>query len=611
MALLGVQDISLRYSGATILDQVGFQIEPGEKVCLIGRNGTGKSSLLKIIQGEMSPDGGLISRQQGVRSAYLPQEVPQDLHGRVADLVEQGLNHAQGRRTPQQEEDWWKSHQVDLVITRMSLDPEAEFQNLSAGMKRRVLLAQGLVSDPDLLLLDEPTNHLDIVSITWLEDFLSQFEKTLLFITHDRMFLRRLSNRILELDRGRLYDWACDYDTYLQRKQDALNAEASENARFDKKLAQEEVWIRQGIKARRTRNEGRVRALKQMREIRKQRRQIQGNVRMQIQEAERSGDLVMEVNDISFAYDNKPIVSNFSSIIMRGDKVGIIGPNGSGKTTLLHLLLGDLQPQQGFVHAGTKLEIAYFDQLRAQLDESKSVVENVGDGSDTVRVNGKPRHIYGYLQDFLFTPDRAKCPVGILSGGERNRLLLAKMFTKPSNVLVLDEPTNDLDMETLDLLEEMLIDFEGTLLIVSHDREFLNHVVTGTISLEGNGQVKEYVGGYDDWLRQRKVESAEAAAQREEKRKETSKPQPEKKRLTFREIKEREEQKRELESLPHRIEELEAEQQTIHDLMSQPAFYQQKPEEILKAQNRLKELEQILAETYRRWEQLEILLAGI
>ena len=451
----------------------------------------------------------------------------------------------------------------------MNLDPHAPFETLSAGLKRRVMLARGLVRDPDVLLLDEPTNHLDIEAIGWLEEFLLRHGGTLLFVTHDRMFLQKLATRIVELDRGSLIDWSCDYVTFQKRKQAALEAEAGQWAEFDKKLAREEVWVRQGVKARRTRNEGRVRELEKMREARRARRERQGSVRMRAQEARRSGKLVIEAEAVSYGYGTEaPVIRDFSTLIMRGDKVGIIGPNGSGKTTLLRLLLGELPPQQGEVRHGVHLEVAYFDQLRAQLDEDKSVFENVGDGNDTILFNGKPRHIMGYLQDFLFSPERARSPVRILSGGERNRLLLARLFTKPSNVLVMDEPTNDLDTETLELLEELLLDYPGTLLLVSHDRTFLNNVVTSTLVLEGEGRVGEYVGGYDDWLRQR---PPEAAGKGGKDRRSTGKAAPRARTPPNPEL----QGTARARSPAAAIESLEAEQAALYQTLSDPSFYRQ------------------------------------
>jgi ATP-binding cassette subfamily F protein uup len=498
----------------------------------------------------------------------------------------------------------WQLHrEVESVITRMNLDADADVAALSAGMKRRVLLAKALVRNPDILLLDEPTNHLDIDSIRWLEDFFLRYDRSILFVTHDRAFLRRVATRILDLDRGRLTSFSCDYDTYLKRKDAALEAEAKQRAEFDKKLAKEEVWIRTGIQARRTRNEGRVRALEELRRVRQVRREQLGEVRMEIQEAERSGRLVIEAKNVSFTHAGKdcPTLRDFSTMIMRGDRVGLIGPNGSGKTTLLRVMLGELPPQNGTIRLGTNLEVAYFDQLHAQLEETKSLRDNVSGGAESVMVGGKKKHIIGYLEDFLFTNEQANGPVTRLSGGERNRLLLAWLFTKPSNVLVMDEPTNDLDMETLDLLEGLLIDYPGTLLLVSHDREFLNNVVTSTLVLEGEGRVKEYAGGYDDWLRQSQVASPPKAETfpNPVKPKQPAKPTKQSsRRLSYKE-------QRELESLPERIIEFETELSEVHAVMADAAFFRQPPNEIVKVKNRLQDLEKTIAEAYKRWEDLE------
>ena len=599
MALLSMRGVGVDFGGPPVIENLGLQIERGERVCLLGRNGAGKSTLMKLISGDVLPGSGEIVRQAGVRIALLPQEVPLEMRGTTRDVVSGTLSHAENRQPDTRGDGEWRmQQQVDQVVSRMDLDPAAPFETLSAGLKRRVLLARGIVRDPDILLLDEPTNHLDIEAIGWLEDFLLRWGGTFLFVTHDRMFLRKLATRIIELDRGSLVDWSCDYDTFLQRKQAVLDAEAGQWAQFDKKLAKEETWIRQGVKARRTRNEGRVRALEKMRELRLARRERTGNARMRVQDAERSGKLVVEAEDVSFSFAGRSIVSDFSSTVMRGDKVGIIGPNGAGKTTLLRLLVGELEPERGSLRFGTRLEVAYFDQLRAQLDETKSVRDNVADGSDTITINGKPRHIIGYLGDFLFSPERARSPVSVLSGGERNRLLLARLFSRPSNVLILDEPTNDLDTETLELLEELILDYPGTIFLVSHDRTFLNNVVTSTLVFEGEGRVGEYIGGYDDWLRQRKKEpSAETGKPR--KAQERSRPKPERPhKLNTREL-------RELEALPELIEALEAEQRQIYETMADPAFYKKESSEIVKTKLRLTGLEQELEEAYQRWEALE------
>ncbi|MBI5847340.1 MAG: ATP-binding cassette domain-containing protein [Nitrospirae bacterium] len=631
MAIVSIQDVRVAFGGPELIDGVTLQIERGERVCLVGRNGAGKSTLLKIIGNEMTPDSGEVIRQQGVRITSLDQEVPQHLSGTVFDVVSEGLGSMVGllsqyhavssrlshghdttdliaelERIQHQIESsggWQMQQRVDTVLSRLGLDPDASVADLSGGYKRKVLLAQALVNEPDLLLLDEPTNHLDIESISWLEEFLLGFKGAILFITHDRRFLQTLATRIIELDRGRLTDWPGDYQTYLERRRAELDAEATHSALFDKKLSQEEAWIRQGIKARRTRNEGRVRALKELRKQRQARRELTGSASMKLNEAERSGRQVIEAKKITHAYEGRALIRDFSTTILRGDKIGIIGPNGAGKTTLLKILLGSLEPLNGSVRTGTNLQIAYFDQHRLQLDNTKSVIENVGDGFEHVTVNGMSRHIIGYLEDFLFPPERARSPVKVLSGGERNRALLAKLFTKPSNLLVMDEPTNDLDMDTLDLLEEMLVEYEGTVLIVSHDREFLNNVVTSTIVFEGDGIVAEYVGGYDDWLRQRKTvlpEQADKSA-RQDKAAGAGKPRPRMERqrtLTFRE-------KKDLEELPGRIESLEKERDMIYASLADPDFYRQDGATIAAAKARIEELEKDITAAYEQWAVLE------
>lgn len=610
MVLVSMQKVSIAFGGHLLLDQVSLQIDRGERICLLGRNGEGKSTLMKMINGDVAPDTGEIIYQQGIRIAFLGQEVTQKFDATVLDVVSGRVSDTDivtqdrlGRMqvTLETDDEWGPSYSIERMISQMSLDPNARFGILSAGMKRRVLLARALAIKPDLLLLDEPTNHLDIESIGWLEEFLLKHVVTMLFVTHDRMLLRKLAGKILELDRGGLSGWSCNYDTFLNRRELTLESEAEQCAVFDKKVAKEEVWIRQGIKARRTRSDARIRALIEMREAQRTRRKRVGSVRMNLQEAERSGKLVIKAKDVSFAYDDCHVVRGFSTVIMRGDKVGIIGPNGSGKTTLLRLLLGELVPQQGYVKHGTRMEVSYFDQLREQLDEAKTVQENVGKGNDMLTINGKQRHIIGYLQDFLFSPDRSRSPVWQLSGGERNRLLLAKLFTRPSNVIVLDEPTNDLDTETLDLLQELLLDYGGTMIVVSHDRAFLNDVVTSTLALEGDGRVGEYVGGYDDWLRQRK----EAVSVKVEK----SGPKSEKPRLrTEKPLELSYKERRELEALPQLIESLESEQREIYERLADPSFYQhQDGEKIAKLKSRLPSLESELNETYERWESLESL----
>ncbi len=527
MTLLKLTQVSLAYGATPLLEEVSWQIARGERVCIIGRNGTGKSSMMHLVKGSRLADTGEIWRAPGLKIGELPQELPVADDKTIFEVVAEGLdgvgallaefNHiSQNIQTDedlnkmmhvQQEleaRDGWRLQQlVDSTLSRLQLPADKKMNELSGGWRRRVLLAQALVAEPDLLLLDEPTNHLDIGAIAWLEDALLNFQGAVLFITHDRAFLQNLATRILELDRGHLIDWNGDYASFLEHKEQQLAAEETANALFDKKLAQEEVWIRQGIKARRTRNEGRVRELKALRVERSQRRERQGAANISIGAAEKSGKQVIVVNKVSFAHQGgRELIKDFSMVLQRGDRIGLLGANGSGKTTLLKLLLGDLQPTKGTIEVGTKLEVAYFDQLRHQLDPEKTVIENVGEGSDTIMINGQSKHVLSYLGDFLFSPQRARTPVKALSGGERARLLLAKLFTRPANLLVLDEPTNDLDVETLELLEEVLMEFKGTVLIVSHDRAFLDNVVTSTLVFDGSGKVREYVGGFDDWLRQ-------------------------------------------------------------------------------------------------------------
>lgn len=590
----------------------------------MGRNGVGKSTLLRLIYGQIAPDEGSIEQQQGLIISMLSQEAPQSQQSTVYQIVAEGLGCAgkllrryhdvssrvSDQNTPElvaqlehiQHEleatgAWQSSKRVEAILSRLDLVPDSEFGTLSGGLKRRVLIARALVNDPDLLLLDEPTNHLDIGGIAWLEEFLSSFPGALLFITHDRTFLQKLATRIVDIDRGQVRSYPGDYALYLSRKQADLEVEVAKEAEFDKQLAREETWIRQGIKARRTRNEGRVRALRKMRGERRERRLKMGEARLGMNTSELSGRLVIEANKLAYEYDGQAYVSDFSTTILRGDKIGIIGPNGCGKTTLLQLLLGQLDPLKGRVRHGTRLEIAYFDQHRHQLDENKSVQENVGEGRDQVIFNGKTRHIMGYLRDFLFTPERVRTAVRLLSGGERNRLLLARLFLKPCNVLVMDEPTNDLDLETMELLEELLINYQGTLLLVSHDRSFINNVVTSTMVFEGGGKINEYVGGYDDWLRQRTLVSPPSRAQKAQAPSTRSRTGANKK-LSYME-------KRELQSMPQRIEQLEAEQQSLLDAMNTPDFYRQDKAEITSVQLKLEEMEQALTAAYERWEQLE------
>ncbi len=582
MTLVMLKNVGLSFGGPTLLDKVDLQIKRGERICLIGRNGTGKSTLLKLINGELPPDSGTVTKAKGLKTSLLTQEVPLDLDGSVYDIIAIGHPH----------------QQVQTVISRMGLDEKASYGELSAGLKRRVLLARALVNDPDILLLDEPTNHLDIDAIVWMEQFLRRFVKTMIFVTHDRAFLNHLSTRIVEIDRGTVTSFTGNYEYYLNRKEELLENETARIVEFDKQLRSEENWLRQGIKARRTRNEGRVRALMKMRAEVKQRRARSGNVRLMLDEGEKSGRLAINARDVIFAYDGQSILSEFSTTVMRGDKIGIIGPNGCGKTTLLHVLLGKIKPDSGCVRHGTRLEIAYFDQLRAQLDETKTLQQNVAEEGDTVVVNGKQRHVIGYLQNFRFSPDQVRSPITALSGGERNRLLMAKLFARPANLLVLDEPTNNLDVETLELLEAMLINYTGTVLIVSHDRTFLNNTVTSTLVFEGEGRVKEYVGGYDDWLRQRRQEDKSTPPGEQQKKTRPRRVAAGPRKLTFKE-------RRELEQLPDIIEDLEEQRRNLFIAMADPELYKFSGTEVVKLQARLDEVERDLEKAYSRWELLE------
>jgi len=619
MALISLQDIGVAFGGDKVLDQLNLQIEKNQRVCLLGRNGVGKSTLMKIISGTLYPDSGLVQKDSTINVAYFAQNIPTDLQGTAYEIIAKGLG-ARGElllRYHQSEmsginEDqlpdlyaqmdhlnaWTAVEEINTIASRMDLEIDMDYQSLSGGQKRRVLLARALVSDPDLLLLDEPTNHLDIDAIAWLEEYLLRFLKTLLFVTHDRLLLKRLATRIIELDRGTLTDWSCDYDTFLERKQVVLDTEEKEWANFDKKLAEEEVWIRRGIRARRTRNEGRVRALFKMREERKQRRTREDNATMKLSQADRSGKIVLQADAVTFQYEDEQLIKNFNIIIGRGDKIGIIGPNGCGKTTLINLLLGKLNPAQGTVKHGSNLEIAFFDQMREQLDESKTVWENVLPNGNMVTIDGKSRHIVTYLQDFLFTPERSKTPVKNLSGGERNRLLLAHLFTRPANLLVFDEPTNDLDAETLELLEELLVDFKGTLLLISHDREFLNNVVTSTFVFEGNGKVKEYIGGYDDWLTQN--QNLETKRVEKIDKKQLYKEEKKAKQVKKRSFKENQE----LKTLPATIESLEVELEIIHSKMADPEVYRIK-DQVISLNEELAKVESKLSQSYARWEYLD------
>jgi len=593
MALLSLLDIELSFGGPHILDKVNLQIDPGERVCLVGRNGAGKSSLMRVMAGEIKADAGNVFRPDGAVATRLTQEIPSDISGTVHDVVSAGLRDPGGH-----EEDWERDVRLEDLLARLKLDPNKEFAQLSGGLKRRTLLARALAAQPNLLLLDEPTNHLDVESIVWMEEFLLEAKQSIFFVTHDRAFLRRLATRIVELDRGRLSSWACDYSTYLARKQDVLEAEERQRALFDKKLAQEEAWIRRGVRAQRSRAQSRVNQLMQMRADRAARRERVGSATLRLAEAERSGVKVVTVEDMSFAWPGQPpLVRNFSTSIIRGDKIGLIGPNGAGKTTLIKLLLGELAPNQGTVTHGTKLEVVYFDQLRAQIDDTKTVAENIMGGNDTVTIDGRTRNVISYLQDFLFEPARARTPAKVLSGGERNRLLLARLFTKPANVLVMDEPTNDLDAETLELLEDLLVEFNGTLLVISHDREFLDNVVTSTLVFEGDGQIGDFVGGYNDWMqaKQRTAVPVASLPVRQEGGKKIPGKNP----------KNSQQERKELESLPARIEALEREQAELAAKMADPVFYKKDPAAVTVVKNRLEVLEREHAQAFARWEQLE------
>ncbi len=631
MALLGMKDVGIAFGGPPLLEGANFVIERGERVCLLGRNGTGKSTVMKLLDGTLRPDSGEVVRQSGVTVSRLEQDVPDDIDGTMFDVVAAGLGetgrlltryHQASHRVGATSDDaalrelgrlhqaldladgWQVRNRVDTVLLHLGLDADAAFAAASGGRKRQALLARALVGEPDVLLLDEPTNHLDIDAIAWMEDFLIDRALTLIFVTHDRAFLRRLATRIVELDRGMLVDWGTDYDTYLERKEAALASETRERTEFDRKLAREEVWIRTGIQARRTRNEGRVRGLEALRAERAARREQMGTVRMQAQEAERSGRLVAEARDVSFSRGDKVIVRDFTTTIMRGERVGLIGPNGSGKTTLLRLLLGELEPDSGSVRLGTGLEIAYFDQLREQLDPERTVHDSIADGADHVDRAGGRQHVISYLEDFLFPAERMRTPVRALSGGERNRLLLARLFTRSFNLLILDEPTNDLDIETLDLLEELLLDFSGTLLLVSHDRAFLDSVVTSTLVFEGDGRVGEYVGGYSDWLRQRTaavpaspppVRARNAAKPSTVTGRPTSPGRPRK--LNYNEA-------RELESLPDRIDGLEADRTRLYLSLADPELLRD-GDATVEVKERLAALDEEIASLTERWETLE------
>jgi ATP-binding cassette subfamily F protein uup len=590
MPTVRLDKVSLAFGLKPLLDLVDLQVRKGERVCLLGRNGEGKSSLLQLITRQIVPDGGEVWVRPGARVASLAQEVSAGSDASVYEVIRGGVPEGGA-------DDWQAELAVDQVISRLGLDRDAAMSSLSGGWRRRVMLGRALAASPDLLLLDEPTNHLDIEAIAWLEEMMLEFDGALLFISHDRAFVRRLATRIVELDRGRLRGWPGNYDEYLVQKRAALEVEAKHAALFDKKLAQEEVWIRRGVEARRTRNEGRVRALEQLRIQRSERRERIGQVDIRVQDAAPSGKLVFEATHVTHSFGGPPVIADFSARIMRGDRIGIIGPNGCGKTTLIKLLVGELEPQSGQIKRGTNLLPAYFDQQREQLDASASIMDNVTGGSgDTVTIDGQPRHVSGYLRDFLFPPERLNAPVSMLSGGERNRLLLARLFARPSNLLVMDEPTNDLDVDTLELLEEMVANYAGTLLLVSHDRAFLDNVVTSSLVFEGAGQVNEYVGGYSDWLRQRKAGGASEPASGVASDPERAVPKA--RRLSYKE-------RRELEGMPERIQRLEAEQLKLTEAVADPNLFKQDPAEGTAALQRLQSLAAELEGAYSRWDVLE------
>ena len=605
MPLVALDNVSIAFGHVPLLDKVAFQIDAGERVAVIGRNGTGKSTLLNILSGELPPDSGTVIRQPAVRVAKLVQDVPLSAARTVAEVVGEGLGELDLH------DEWQRDHQADQVMSRLNLSPTAIVDSLSGGWKRRVLLARALAGNPDLLLLDEPTNHLDIDAIAWLESFLAEYRGAVAFVTHDRAFLERLATRIVELDRGMLTSWPGDYATFERKKEEWLANEELQQARFDKKMAVEEVWLRRGVKARRTRDEGRVKALMAMRVERAQRRARIGQVRLQIDQAESSGKMVFEAEDVSFAFNAAaPVVKDFSIRVVRGDRIGLIGPNGAGKTTLLRLLVGEIEPQSGHVRRGENVQVAYFDQQREQLDPDRTVVDTIGDGNDTVTLNGRPRHVHGYLQDFLFSPERARSPVRALSGGERNRLLIAKLLARPANVLILDEPTNDLDLETLELLEQQLVEWPGTLLLVSHDRRFLDNVVTSTLAFEGDGRVEDFVGGYEDYVRQRTSSlpspggaksasgSAKSVSGNAKSTSGSAKSASGKKKRTFK-------QEREYAELPDRIAALEEEHKNLQANLHDPDFYKQGGAVIQQAVDRTRAIESELHDAMTRWDELD------
>ncbi|MGY4677601.1 ABC transporter ATP-binding protein [Pasteurella sp. P03HT] len=642
MALISLTNGYLSFSDYPLLDHTELHIEAGERVCLVGRNGAGKSTLMKILSGEVQMDDGRLQFEKDLVVSRLEQDPPRHASGNVFDYVAEGIEHLAellkayhhlsarleqdcsesvlnqlaGIQSKLDHADGWRfENKIKEVLVKLALHPDTPLSDLSGGWLRKAALARALVCDPDVLLLDEPTNHLDVEAIEWLETFLLSFSGSIVFISHDRSFIRNMATRIVDLDRGQLVSYPGNYDLYLSTKEENLRVEALQNTLFDKKLAQEEVWIRQGIKARRTRNEGRVRALKALREARRQRREVLGAAKLQIDNSSRSGKIVFELNNVSYTVAGKTLLHNFSTTILRGDKIALVGPNGCGKTTLIKLLLGEIQPTSGTIRCGTKLEIAYFDQYRADLDPEKSVMDNVADGKQDIEVNGIKRHVLGYLQDFLFPPKRAMTPVKALSGGERNRLLLAKLLLKPNNLLILDEPTNDLDVETLELLEEILTDYQGTLLIVSHDRQFIDNTATECVMFEGEGVLNEYVGGFHDAKQQQANYFAHKAEQANIKQKQTNTPQPESAvditttsmatknsqrsgKLSYKE-------QRELEQLPQRLEELEAELNTLQREVSSTTFFQQPHEYTSAKLQALADAEQALEQAFSRWEVLE------
>jgi len=619
--LLNLRNAVLDLGGPTILDNIDFQLDQTQRVALLGRNGCGKSTLLKVLAGKLVLDSGVKKIDQGVTLGYLGQALPDEMPETVYELIassfgEAGCYLVQSKTAADDDHDfhtamgqvdtWTAASRIDKVISQFQLEPDMKFADLSGGRQRRALLASVIATEPDILLLDEPTNHLDLDSVLWLESYLAARKGALVFVSHDREFISRLANRIVELDRGQLHQYDVSYPDYLELCKIRGEEEQRHNALFDKKLAQEERWIRQGVQARRTRNEGRVRALKALREDHSARRNKQASANFKLDAGERSGRLVAEVENISFSYGDKLIVRDFSTTIIRGDKIGLIGPNGMGKTTLLRLLLGDLKPGLGRVKPGTKIEVAYLDQQRSEIDEDKSLVDNVSLGREFIEVNGQSQHIIGYLQQFLFDPQQARSRAGLLSGGERARLLLARLFSQPANVLVLDEPTNDLDIETLELLEELLLQYKGTLFLVSHDRALLNNVVTSSLVFEGDGRVGEYVGGYDDWLRQRPAQIA-VDDKKDNKKKKTAINAEPIKQVATKKTKLSYKEQRELDALPETISNLEAEQEALYAVLSSPDLHVNEPDKVRDTKKQLEDIESKLNSTYVRWEQLEAL----